>query len=124
MLKLLIVEDNFTNLYMLEQTIKNLNLEIKIITQKDGEDQYQKFLEHRPNLIFMDIGLPKIDGFEVIRKIREIDNECNIHIISQFQSVDDFELGKQVGQNDYLVKPHSLKDIRNIIYKFMENDSV
>ena len=74
----MIVEDDAFNLAMLERLVEQMKVNIDIITQIDGEEQYSRFLEYKPQLIFMDVGLPKMDGLETIEQIRKIDKKCKI----------------------------------------------
>lgn len=72
----------------------------------DGADAYEKFTEKNPDIILLDVMMPKMDGFEVCRKIRKTSNVPVIMITARGE---DFEkiMGLDIGADDYIVKPFS-----------------
>lgn len=79
----------------------------KVIPAYDGEEALEKTREEKPDLIILDIILPKINGFDVCRKLKIDDNYKDIPIImltAKFQK-SDIEFGKAMGAEAYMTKP-------------------
>jgi len=79
----------------------------KVIPAYDGEEALEKIKEEKPDLIILDIVLPKLNGFDVCRKLKIDDNYKDIPIImltAKFQK-SDIEFGKAMGADAYIVKP-------------------
>ncbi|MFI5206308.1 MAG: response regulator, partial [Candidatus Paceibacterales bacterium] len=88
----------------------------EIIQAEDGEQAVAKFLSHRPQLILLDIMLPKMDGFEVLRAIREKSGETgllpHIIILSNFQKPEYLAMAKEMDVKQYLIKSQTeIEDI-------------
>jgi len=101
---LLIIEDNPD----VRKYIKdNLNPEFRIIEANDGEDGWNKSLEHTPDLIVSDVMMPKIDGFKLCEKLKTDERTSHIPIIlltakaAKQDKLDGYELGA----DDYIMKP-------------------
>ena len=80
----------------------------EIITAGDGAEGLRRVKEERPHLILLDIQMPKMDGLEVLRRLREIDKEVSVIMIT---SVNEQEIARQaieLGAFDYIVKPLDL----------------
>lgn len=106
--KLLIVDDNKQITSILEDYAKNEGY--KTIIALDGEDALVKFEEEKPDIILLDVMMPKKDGFSVCREIRKT---SNVPIIMITARGEDFEkiMGLEIGADDYIVKPFSLGEV-------------
>ncbi|MDR2420894.1 MAG: response regulator transcription factor [Oscillospiraceae bacterium] len=71
----------------------------------DGEEALQKYGETRPDLILLDVMLPRTDGFEVCRRIRERDKLTPIIMLTAREEESDKVLGLDIGADDYVTKP-------------------
>lgn len=105
---LLIVDDNKQITSILEDYAKNEGY--KTIIALDGEDALIKFEEEKPDIILLDVMMPKKDGFSVCREIRKT---SNVPIIMITARGEDFEkiMGLEIGADDYIVKPFSLGEV-------------
>ena len=85
----------------------------------NGSEAVNLFIEHKPDLILMDIKMPIMNGLDATREIRKISND--VVIIAQtanaFES--DVELAKDAGCNDFITKPIRHKDLLAIIEKHL-----
>ncbi|MHC4434516.1 MAG: response regulator transcription factor [Planctomycetota bacterium] len=106
---ILIVEDDATMLRGLKD-----NFEFKgyrVLTAADGEDGLEAALSHKPDLIVLDIMLPKINGYEVCRLIRAEGLEMPIIMLTAKGEESDIVLGLNLGADDYVTKPFSIKEL-------------
>jgi two-component system, HptB-dependent secretion and biofilm response regulator len=104
-LRILTVDDNRTNLQILQVFLKKLGHEA--IPAEDGKQAVEKYLEHRPDLILMDIMMPVMDGFEATRAIRAMPSDRWVPIIflSALDRDENLVGGLEAGGDDYLSKP-------------------
>jgi DNA-binding response OmpR family regulator len=106
---ILIIEDDATMLRGLKD-----NFEFKgyrVLTAGDGEKGLEKALSGRPDLIVLDIMLPKINGYEVCRLIRAEGLEMPIIMLTAKGEESDIVLGLNLGADDYVTKPFSIKEL-------------
>jgi DNA-binding response OmpR family regulator len=107
--KILVIEDDPSILRGLQL---NLGMEgYQIRSAMDGEAGLALAQTERPDLLLVDLTLPKLDGLEVIRRLRETDPEVPILIVSAKGQEADKVTGLQLGADDYIVKPFSLKEL-------------
>lgn len=118
--KILIVEDNGDNRELLVKILKPIGCQI--IEAVDGEEALQKASAERPDLILMDISIPKIDGYEVTRRLRGQQDFKNIPIIALTAHAmkGDREKALQVGCDDYISKPINIRELPNKILGFLK----
>jgi DNA-binding response OmpR family regulator len=109
MRNVLIIEDNSTMLRGLKD-----NFELKgygVRTAQDGEIGLRKALDENPDLIILDIMLPKINGYEICDKIRKKNLDMPIIMITAKDRESDVILGLNLGADDYVTKPFSIKEL-------------
>ena len=106
---ILIVEDDATMLRGLKD-----NFEFKdyrVLTAADGENGLNLALNEKPDLIILDIMLPKINGYEVCRLIRKENLDMPIIMLTAKGEESDIVLGLNLGADDYVTKPFSIKEL-------------
>ena len=106
---ILIIEDDATMLRGLKD-----NFEFKgyrVLTAADGEEGLDAALGQKPDLIVLDIMLPKINGYEVCRLIRKESLEMPIIMLTAKGEESDIVLGLNLGADDYVTKPFSIKEL-------------
>lgn len=115
-LSILLVEDNLINQKVAQSIFKNIGFEIDIAS--DGAEAVEKSLAHEYDIIFMDLYLPLLDGFEATEKIRE--NGIAIPIIAMSATADDQQKAHSVqsGMDDFLTKPARLEHVKQVLIKF------
>jgi len=107
MKSVLIVEDNFAMLRGLEDNFKLKGYQVRTAT--DGEKGLNAALAEQPDLIILDIMLPKINGYEVCSLIRERNLQMPIIMLTAKTEESDQILGLDIGADDYITKPFSIK---------------
>ena len=102
----LIVDDDAFLLDMYALKFKESGFQVEIA--KDGEEAYAKIKSANPRAILLDIVMPKIDGFDVLRKIKQDNTAPNavILILTNLGQKEDVERGLKLGADDYIVKAH------------------
>ena len=103
--KILLVDDSGTTL-MMEKMILNKG-PYDLLTAKDGEEGVAIALQENPDLILLDIVMPKMDGFEACRRLRAEDatKETPIIMVTTRGEVENVEHGYELGCTDYVTKP-------------------
>ena len=120
-IKVLLIEDEkeVLELYNLKLTLD----EYDVITAENGSEGLEKSFKENPDLIFLDIKMPGMDGFEVLKKLRSDDRTKHIPVIilSNFDEQDMIEKGLTLGANEYLIKSQfSPEDISTKVKDFLE----
>jgi DNA-binding response OmpR family regulator len=106
---ILIIEDDATMLRALKD-----NFEFKgygVLTADDGEEGLNTALNKKPDLILLDIMLPKINGYEICRLIRQENLNMPIIMLTAKGEESDIILGLNLGADDYVTKPFSIKEL-------------
>jgi two-component system alkaline phosphatase synthesis response regulator PhoP len=78
---------------------------------RDGEEALAKAFDQKPDLVLLDLMLPKVNGFEVCKTIRKYDPKIPIVILSAKGDEGDKVLGLELGADDYVTKPFSLREL-------------
>ena len=82
----------------------------EVETAQDGRSALQAFHEREPDLIVLDLGLPDLDGVEVLRRVREVSEVPVIVLSARSESVDKVE-ALDVGADDYVTKPFGMEEL-------------
>jgi DNA-binding response OmpR family regulator len=109
--KILVVDDDENILSLLTDVLERENF--VVITAPDTDEGYKKALKSQPDLIILDIKMPKIGGIELCRLLREDARTKNVPIImlTVESSETDKVIGFEVGADDYITKPFSNKEL-------------
>ena len=109
MSRILVVEDDPA---ILRGLADNLRLESHdVLTATDGEAALRLIQQQRPDLVILDLMLPKLDGYEVCRRVRRDDLATAILILTARGEEADRVLGLDLGADDYMSKPFSLREL-------------
>ncbi len=105
---ILVVEDDAPVRNLITVTLKSNDY--KFITANNGESAIMQASSHNPDVVFLDLGLPDVDGIEVIKKIRSWSNMPIIVISARSEDTDKIE-ALDAGADDYLTKPFSVEEL-------------
>ncbi len=116
---ILYVEDNELNRKIVRDLLRRTSY--RLIEARDGEAGVTIALEQRPDLILMDVQLPKISGFEATRRLREeaVTADTPIIAITSFALGGDEQRAKDAGASAYLAKPYSPFTLLSMIRKLL-----
>lgn len=106
--KVLIVDDEKNIVDIIAFNLKKEGYQV--ITASDGEEGVRKTFEENPDLILLDIMMPKMDGYEACRKIREKKHTPIIMLTARAEEVDKV-LGLEMGADDYVTKPFGVREL-------------
>lgn len=105
-IKILLVEDDSFLLSMYSTKFEMENFQVVIA--EDGEKGWNLASKEKPSIILLDIKLPKLDGFEVLKKLKSNKETADIPVIllTNLSQKEDKDKGLELGADDYLVKAH------------------
>jgi two-component system alkaline phosphatase synthesis response regulator PhoP len=107
--KILVVDDESSIVTLLQYNLEQAGF--SVVTASDGLEGYNAVLEAKPDLIVLDLMLPKMDGMEVCKALRQ--EKINTPIIMLTAKDDEFDkvLGLELGADDYMTKPFSPREV-------------
>ena len=102
---ILVVDDDPDVARFVEVNLRSAGYEVQVAT--DGEEALEKALEMRPDLVLLDVMMPKLDGFEVAQRLRrdQRTSSCSIIMLTAKALSADKVTGLQSGADDYIIKP-------------------
>ncbi len=106
--KLLIVDDEPHIRLLLEQTLEDLEDQgVELLTADNGEDALEIITTEKPNLVFLDVMMPKMNGFDVCHKVKNELKMSDVYIIMLTAKGQEFDRqkGNDVGADIYMTKP-------------------
>ena len=116
----LIVEDNAQNLELLEVYMEGL-ADVRVVTATNGLEAIRKVAEDQPDLILLDIMMPKMSGFEVCKRVKADPNTRDIIVImvTALNETSDIERAAECGSDDYLSKPIDRASMVDLVRKLL-----
>ncbi len=102
---LLLVDDNEQNLELMQAFLEELPC--KLLTASDGVEAMEMIDQHTPDLLILDVMMPRMSGFEVCQKVKSQPSTRDIVIImvTALNEVSDYERAVECGTNDFITKP-------------------
>ena len=121
-MKILIVDDE---VFICEVLDEYLSIHgYQVITANNGQDAILKFEADRPHMVFLDLSMPGMSGMDVLRKIRQIDSNAGIIVLSAFGGVDIVQEAMQAGANFYTQKPVEFDSLLEILTAWQTADEI
>ncbi len=104
-IKILLIEDDSFLRELMSEKLRNAGY--NVIEAADGNEGLKKIQTEKPSLVLLDLILPGIDGFDLLREFRkELKIEVPIIVLSNLGNKDDIDRVMAAGANDYLIKAH------------------
>jgi len=110
-------EDNICDIY--KKVLINEGYDVEAFM--DGGSAIDSFVQNRFDVVITDLKMPKIDGFHVIKKIREVSPKTDIIVITGYATLDSVVTTIKLGAYDYLVKPFEISDLVGKVRKCIED---
>ena len=120
MIKLLLVEDDTNLAYIVQSGLEDLVGGYEVTVAGNGADGLKAWEERRPDVIVSDIEMPVMDGYEMVRRIRQMDAEVPIVFTSALTSPRDVKQGYALGVNNYIKKPFTPDELDAHIQALMK----
>jgi len=118
---ILVVEDDTSVRNLITTTLKAH--EYRYLTAPDGQSAILEASSHNPDIVLLDLGLPDIDGVEIIKKIRTWSNMPIIVISARSEDTDKID-ALDAGADDYLTKPFSVEELLELELDLLEEDDL
>ncbi len=118
--KILVADDEAFIRLLIEQTLEDLEEEgVEILTADNGEKALQVIQEEKPDLVFLDVMMPKMNGFEVCEAVKRSFNMEDVYIVMLTAKGQEFdrERGEQAGANIYMTKPFDPDELVELAQK-------
>jgi CheY-like chemotaxis protein len=117
---ILLVDDDSDDQFFFSDALKEVDRNIRIYTADNGADALNKIkVPPPPDLIFLDLNMPVMNGFEFIAEIRKVDKLKNIPVVIYTTSSNnhDMEAAFKLGAKQYLIKPTEFSKLKTILAK-------
>jgi len=105
----LLVEDEKTLSMIIKDTLEEQGFLISIAF--NGEEGLRTFYTQKPDVVVADVMMPRMDGFEMVRRIRQTDRTTPVLFLTARSGINDVVEGFELGANDYLKKPFSMQEL-------------
>jgi PAS domain S-box-containing protein len=121
-IKVLLADDNEFNILLVKQMISNILPNAEIFEAIDGLKAIELFETNHPDIVFMDIQMPELNGHEASQKIRSLSNGKHIPIIALTAGTHEDEREKclQAGMDDFITKPFVIETLEAVIEKWVK----
>jgi two-component system, NtrC family, response regulator AtoC len=116
--KILVIDDEHLIRWSLEQSLRKQGNEVQ--TAASGEEGLRMVREDSPDLVLLDVQLPGIDGIEVLKKIKEFDEEIIVIMLTALGVLETAVKAMRLGAYDYINKPFNLDELAIVIRKALE----
>ena len=107
--KILLAEDEATLSTIISETLEDEGYEVIAVT--NGVDGLAAFRSDHPDIVIADVMMPRMDGFEMARHIRNTDPDVPLIFLTALSSISDIETGFDIGADDYLKKPFKMREL-------------
>lgn len=105
MAKILLCDDSLLVRVQLKEFLQNYDSSIEVIEAANGEEAVEKFLESKPDLVFLDIVMPHVDGLECLKRIKLADDNAKVVIISSIGNQVMLKEALKAGAINFIQKP-------------------
>jgi DNA-binding response OmpR family regulator len=109
--RILVVDDEQPVQQLLDRTLRSEGYEV--VAALDGEQALERIRNQSFDLVMLDVMLPKLDGFEVCRRVRAHSSVPIIMLTAKAEEVSDRVLGLELGADDYIIKTCSMRELRS-----------
>ncbi len=108
-IRILLVEDEQTLAFIIKDTLEEQDF--LITTASNGEEGLRAFFKEKPDVVVADVMMPRMDGFEMVRRIRQSDRLTPVLFLTARSAINDVVQGFELGANDYLKKPFGMQEL-------------
>ncbi|MGQ9463168.1 MAG: response regulator [Candidatus Fervidibacter sp.] len=120
--KVLVVDDALFTRKVLREILEAEGCEV--IEASNGHEAVEKFQGERPNMVFLDVSMPQMDGLTTLQAIKGIDKDAKVVMISAMGQSVTVQKAKKFGACDFIVKPFRPHQIREIVQRYLKKKPV
>ncbi len=120
--KILVIDDEYNNTLIIEEDLVEIGY--KVCSANNGEQGIEVFKKEEPDLILLDVMMPGIDGIETLKRIRKMNKDIPIIMISAHATINTAVEAMKIGARDFLLKPIVLEQLENRILEILENEKL
>lgn len=121
-IKLLLAEDEAALGQIIKESLETRDFEVLLCD--NGDKAYNTYKTHQPDILVLDVMMPKKDGFTLAKDIRAIDDSVPIIFLTAKSQTADVVEGFAIGGNDYLKKPFSMEELIVRIHNLLERKNI
>lgn len=107
--RVLLVEDDSTLLFIIQDALSREGFDVECAC--DGESGLKAFYSSKPDIVIADVMMPRMDGFEMVKRIRTVDCAVPVIFLTARNAIDDVVNGFDLGCNDYIRKPFRIIEL-------------
>jgi two-component system chemotaxis response regulator CheY len=117
--KILVVDDASFMRTVLKDIIKGNGLATEVIEAGDGVEGVRAYQTQKPDLVTMDVNMPKADGIQALRAIMKIDPAAKVVMVTSVEQKQIVQDAMKLGARDYIVKPFDRSNVGLVLNKVM-----
>lgn len=117
--KILVVDDASFMRTVLKDIVKGNGLATDVIEAADGIEGVKAYQAHKPDLVTMDVNMPRADGIQALRAILKIDPAAKVVMVTSIEQKQIVQDAMKVGARDYIVKPFDRSNVGLVINKVL-----
>ena len=117
--KVLIVDDASFMRTVLKDIVRSNGLASEILEADDGVDGVKKFQQHKPDLVTMDVNMPRADGIQALRAIMKINPGAKVVMVTSVEQKEIVQDAMKLGARDYVVKPFDRSNVPLVLNKVL-----
>ena len=117
--KVMVVDDAYSELQVMETILRSVGHDV--LTYLDGDQLEEKIVNERPDVVLLDIVMPKRNGFEVLRSLRRDERikQTRVVVVSSKNQESDRIWGMRQGADEYLAKPFTADQLLTVVRRFL-----
>ena len=117
--KVMVVDDAYSELQLMESILRSAGYDV--VTYLDGDELEEKIAKERPDVVLLDVVMPKRNGYEALRAVRRDERikQARVIVVSSKSQESDRVWGLRQGADEYLPKPFSADQLLATIRKFV-----
>ncbi len=117
--KVLIVDDASFMRTVLKDIVRSNGLASEILEAGDGVDGVKAFQQHKPDLVTMDVNMPRADGIQALRAIMKISPTAKVVMVTSVEQKEIVQDAMKLGARDYVVKPFDRSNVPLVLNKVL-----
>lgn len=117
--KVLIVDDASFMRTVLRDIVRTNGLATEIIEAQDGVEGVRAYQQHKPDLVTMDVNMPRADGIQALRAIMKINPTAKVVMVTSVEQKEIVQDAMKLGARDYVVKPFDRSNVPLVLNKVL-----